>query len=147
MSGSNRFVWRERKEKLSHFSLLFLSLSDTLPKHSKKVQLSFSFPLSHWVTFISNLIFTNIMSIWFVRLLLFVTICLSIAHAYPSTMSKQKWVMHCWRATRAMLSSPIFSSCKNTPPIVLITFSRTRPIESRRVRRSCLTPLQHCDIF
>jgi len=32
------------------------------------------------------------MSTWFVRFLLFIAVCLSVAHSYPSSMSKSKWL-------------------------------------------------------
>jgi len=32
------------------------------------------------------------MSAWFVRILLFIAVCLAIAHTYPSSMSKHKWL-------------------------------------------------------
>jgi len=32
------------------------------------------------------------MSTWLVRFLIFIIVCLSIAHAYPSSMSKHKWL-------------------------------------------------------
>jgi len=32
------------------------------------------------------------MSTWFIRFLIFVIVCLSIAHGYPSSMSKHKWL-------------------------------------------------------
>ncbi|CAF1288428.1 unnamed protein product [Adineta steineri] len=32
------------------------------------------------------------MSIWFIRFLIFIIVCLSIAHAYPSSMNKHKWL-------------------------------------------------------
>ncbi|UJR36627.1 hypothetical protein I4U23_029347 [Adineta vaga] len=32
------------------------------------------------------------MSTWFVRFVIFIIVCLSIAHAYPSSMNKQKWL-------------------------------------------------------
>jgi hypothetical protein len=32
------------------------------------------------------------MSTWFIRILIFIIAFLAIAHAYPSSMSKQKWL-------------------------------------------------------
>jgi len=32
------------------------------------------------------------MSMWFIRFLIFIIVCLSIAQAYPSSMSKHKWL-------------------------------------------------------
>lgn len=110
MSGVHRSLRAKRKERREKAASSSFSPSKEVAPSSTVIPRLVQHFIDNLHSQSTRTTIIIIMSMWFARFLILIIACLSLAHSYPSSMSKHKWV-----SVRAR------STTRRVPPLRLVT--------------------------